>query len=59
MVIFADKDGSTVDVGYNKDLNKVFGDVDKALDAILAIQEQYLPAEAVVVEEADEGGDVE
>lgn len=57
-VIFADKDGSVVDVEYNKDLNKVFGDIDEALDMILAIQEQYLPQEAVIEDAPEaEGGD--
>ena len=72
-VSIADKDGNAkipsvypvttivakddADVEYNKDLNKVFGDIDVALDMILAIQEQYLPAEVEVIEEADEGGE--
>lgn len=55
--LFTDVDGAVIEAEYNKDLNKVFGDIDEALDAILAIQEQYLPAEAVAVEEADEGGE--
>lgn len=58
--LFTDVDGAMIEAEYNKDLNKVFGDIDEALDAILAIQEQYLPQEAVIedVPEA-EGGDVE
>ena len=45
--IFTDVDGAVIEAEYNKDLNKVFGDIDEALDAILAIQEQYLPAEVI------------
>ena len=56
--LFTDADGAVIEAEYNKDLNKVFGDIDEALDAILAIQEQYLPKEAVIEDAPEaEGGD--
>ena len=58
--LFTDVDGAMIEAQYNKDLNKVFGNIDEALDAILAIQEQYLPQEAVIEDAPEaEGGDVE
>ena len=46
-VLFTETDGAVIEAEYNKDLNKVFGDIDEALDMILAIQEQYLPTEVI------------
>lgn len=56
--LFTDVDGAIIEAEYNKDLNKTFGDIDSALDAILAIQESligdYVTEEATVT---SEGGD--
>lgn len=54
MTLFADRDNVVIEAEYNKDLNKVFGSIDSALDAILAIQEGHA-ATSVAVE--TEGGD--
>ncbi len=61
--LFTDIDGAVIDAEYNKDLNRAFGDIDSALDAVLdavlAIQDSligdYVAEEAATV---DEGGDV-
>ena len=52
--LFTDVDGAVIEAEYNKDLNKVFGNIDSALDSILVIQEGH--AAASVTEQA-EGGD--
>lgn len=57
--LFTDVDGAIIEAEYNRDLNKSFGDIDSALDAILAIQDgligDYVSEEAEVI---NEGGDI-
>ena len=42
MTLFTDTDGAIIDVEYNKDTNRVMGDVETALDSIIAIQNSLL-----------------
>lgn len=42
LTLFTDTDGITIDLTYNRDNNKVIGDISTALDTLLAMQESTM-----------------
>lgn len=42
MTLFTDTDGITIDLTYNRDNNKVIGDISTALDILIAMQENTI-----------------